>query len=221
VALSLVLIRKTASNTDQYVEIDSTDVKFNETFSLYRARQGQLASGHEIPPDLTTVSAPEEPKDNNSISVPTFTKLGEHDHGEIDLEIPTDSSEQQYGRGLRPSMPRQFLLPGTSSTNTTVLLQPLPKPVNTEFQIRDQQYANFNMNVDTNEHTAFVMACLESQRDDLTILTKELELLMGCSSMDDETLAHEHGDVNLNVPDPKSQRDIDRMPKMSYGTTNP
>ncbi len=67
------------------------------------------------------------------------------------------------------------------------------------------------MNVNENEYTEFLTACLESQRDDITLLTKELELLMECSSMNDEIGNHELGNVNLNVPDPKSQRDIDRM----------
>jgi hypothetical protein len=148
------------------------------------------------------VPAPDVPKDSNPTSVPTVSTLSEHGN---------ESSEQQYDRGLRQGLPRQFLIPGTSSTNTKVILEPLPKPVNTEFRIRDQQYTNFNMNVNANEHTVFLMACLESQRDDITLLTKELELLMGCSSMNDEIGNREFGNVNLNVPDPKSQRDIDQM----------
>jgi hypothetical protein len=50
---------------------------------------------------------------------------------------------------------------------------------------------------------------MESQRDDDALLTKELELLMGCSAIKDSILLHD--DVNLEIPDPKSQRDIDRM----------
>ncbi len=46
------LVNKTNGTNGQYDEIDSTDVKFNETFSPYRARQGQLASGNDIVPDL-------------------------------------------------------------------------------------------------------------------------------------------------------------------------
>jgi hypothetical protein len=88
--------------------------------------------------------------------------------------------------------------------------------VSPEFQIRDQQYANFNMDVTTNEHVDFLMACVESQQDDITLLTKELELLMGCSLMNDEILIQDEVNLNvpgpnLNVPDPKTQRDIDRM----------
>jgi hypothetical protein len=90
-----------------------------------------------------------------------------------------------------------------------VKLEPLPKPLNTEFQIRDQQYANLCMNMANNEHTIFPLACLESQRDEDVLLNKELELLMGCSTMKDEVPLPEP--INLNVPDPKPQRDIDRM----------
>jgi hypothetical protein len=72
------------------------------------------------------------------------------------------------------------------------------------------------MNVTANEHVTFLMACLESQRDDITLLNSELELLMSCSAPDDEIPAedspnHDHDGVNLDIPDPKSQRAIDRM----------
>jgi hypothetical protein len=65
------------------------------------------------------------------------------------------------------------------------------------------------MNVSNDEHTQFLLACLESQRNEDVLLSKELELLMGCSDMKDEAPRHEP--VNLSVPDPKSQRDIDNM----------
>ena len=74
--------------------------------------------------------------------------------------------------------------------------------------------------MNTDEQATFLMACLESQMDDTTLLTKELDLLMGCSSMEDEIIIAtmdregifigEHVDINLNVSDPKSQRDIDK-----------
>jgi hypothetical protein len=206
------LIRKTMGNINQFEEIDSADAKFNETFSPHRERQGKLASVNEIAPDLTTVPA----SDSQSLPVPSSTKQGEPEDGVIDLDSPKDPTKLQYGRGLRKATPRQFLIPGTNLNQSKIQLEPLSKPVNNEFQIRDQQYANLIMNVATNEHVTFLMACLESQRDDITLLTAELELLMGCSSTDDEipdenTPIHDQDEVNLNVPDPKSQRDIDRM----------
>jgi hypothetical protein len=103
----------------------------------------------------------------------------------------------------------QFLLPPTISKEKVAILEPLPKPISLEFQIREQQYAHLCMKVDNNEHATFIMACLESQRDDDALLTKELELVMGCSDIKDELLLHE--DINLDIPDPKSQRDIDQM----------
>ncbi len=78
-------------------------------------------------------------------------------------------------------------------------LEPLPKPQNTEFKIRDLQYANLRINVATLDHTTFLMACLESQRDDAAILNKELELLMACSAMKDDIPLEP---VNLAIPDP-------------------
>jgi hypothetical protein len=65
------------------------------------------------------------------------------------------------------------------------------------------------MNIDNNEHATFIMACLESQRDDEALLSKELELVVECLDIDDDILLHE--DINLEIPDPKSQRDIDNM----------
>jgi hypothetical protein len=50
------------------------------------------------------------------------------------------------------------------------------------------------MNIDNDENTTFIMACMESQRDDDAVLTKELELLMGCSTMKDTVFVHE--DIN-------------------------
>ena len=171
------LIRKTMGNINQFEEIDSADAKFNETFSPHRERQGKLASVNEIAPDLTTVPA----SDSQSLPVPSSTKQGEPEDGVIDLDSPKDPTKLQYGRGLRKATPRQFLIPGTNLNQSKIQLEPLSKPVNNGFQIRDQQYANLIMNVATNEHVTFLMACLESQRDDITLLTAELELLMGCS----------------------------------------
>jgi hypothetical protein len=198
------LIQKTTGKGKPYAEIDSVDAKFNETFSPHRARHGQLTSGNEIAPDLTTVPTSIMPQDS------------ELDDGVNELESHEDPTASPYGRGLRKVVPRQFLIPGTSSQISNVQLEPIPKPVNNEFQIRDQQYATLNMNVTANEHVTFLMACLEFQRDDITLLNSELGLLMSCSASDDEIPAedspnHDHDGVNLDIPDPKSQRDIDRM----------
>jgi hypothetical protein len=54
----------------------------------------------------------------------------------------------------------------------------------------------------------FLMACIESQRDEDARLNKELELLMACSAMKDNLPLEP---VNLSIPDPKSQRDINSM----------
>jgi hypothetical protein len=87
------LIRTTTGTINQFEEIDSADAKFNETFSPHRARQGKLASGNEIAPDLTTV--PES--DSNSLPVPSSSKQDEPDDGVIDLQSPKDPTELQYG----------------------------------------------------------------------------------------------------------------------------
>ena len=130
------------------------------------------------------------------------------DDDEIDTDDGSDnnddlqdvSPDRKFGRGQRKTAPRQFLLPGTGSSKQVAFLEPLPKPPNVEFQIRDMQYANLSLHGSSPDPTIFMMACLESQRDDDAILNKELELLMACSAMKDDI---PFDPVNLTTPDPK------------------
>ena len=196
----IFLVPKTASNKNECIEVDSTDVKFNETFSPCRERLGKLSPANAIDPDL---SIEIDTNDSSNDSVAT-----EDDDAEDNEETATQ--KPQYGRGKRSPVPRQFILPGTSSPKKVTFLQPLPRATNTEYNIRDQQYANLSMDITNNEHTTFLLACLESQMDDEVFLQKELELVMGCSAIKDDILLQLE-DINLEIPDPKSQRDIDRM----------
>ncbi len=154
----------------------------------------------KIDPDLTTEPTQDD-TDTDSIVDP------EEDTGVNDEEI---ANNLQFGRGMRSLVPRQFLLPGTQSTKTATVLEPLTKPQNPEYRIREHQYSNLCMDLTSHEHTTFLLACLESQRDDEALLHKELELVMGCSAIKDDILLQLE-DINLAVPDPKSQRDIDKM----------
>jgi hypothetical protein len=67
-----------------------------------------------------------------------------------------------------------------------------------------------------NDEAIFVLNCMEATLDEETILMKELELLTACAISDDTdellmpTFSNDQ-EVNLNIPDPKSQGDIDRM----------
>ncbi len=163
---------------EPYMKIDSIDAKFNETFSPCRERKGKLTSGAVLDPDLTT-----DPNDDDTqVTVNKLIRCNddldfiennqEGDNVDVAVIDPTvDATMQKYGRGKRLPVQRQFFQPGTGSGHK-VKLEPLPKPLNTEFQIRDQQYANLCMNMDNDEHTLFVLACLESQRDEEAILTK-------------------------------------------------
>ncbi len=196
----IFLVPKTTRNKNECVEVDSTDAKFNETFSPCRERHGKLSSANAIDPDLTTEPTQDD-KDTDSIVDP------EEDTGVNDEEA---TQNLQFGRGMRSLVPRQFLLPGTQSTKTMAFLEPLPKPKNTECRIREHQYANLCIDLASHEHTTFLLACLESQRDDEALLHKELELVMGCSAIKDNILLQLE-DINLAVPDPKSQRNIDKI----------
>jgi hypothetical protein len=66
------------------------------------------------------------------------------------------------------------------------------------------------------DEAIFLMNCMEASVDEETILLKELELLTACAISDDDeailmsTITTDHG-VNLNIPDPKTQNEIDRM----------
>jgi hypothetical protein len=42
--------------SNEFVEIDSKDAKFNETFSEYRERQGKITAAPFIDPDLKEIS---------------------------------------------------------------------------------------------------------------------------------------------------------------------
>ncbi len=196
----IFLVPKTSSNKNECIEVDSTDVKFNETFSPCRERLGKLSPANAIDPDLTTEP---DTKDSSDDSVAT-------EDDDIEDTEETATQKPQYGRGKRLPVPRQFLLPGTTSPAKVAFLEPLPRATNAEFKIWDQQYANLCMDITNNEHTNFLLACLESQRDDEVFLQKELELVMGCSAIKDDVLLQLE-DINLAIPDPKSQRDIDRM----------
>jgi hypothetical protein len=62
----------------------------------------------------------------------------------------------------------------------------------------------------------FVLECMEAQLGEETKLMKELELLNACLYNDDNddilmAAIKTANEVNLNIPDPRSQSDIDRM----------
>jgi hypothetical protein len=70
------------------------------------------------------------------------------------------------------------------------------------------------------DEAIFLMNCMEASVDEKTIvLLKELELLTACAISDGDeemlmpTITTDHG-VNLNIPDPKTQSEIDRMDPM-------
>ena len=71
--------------------------------------------------------------------------------------------------------------------------------------------------MDDNEDVILMLDCMEAQVDEETKLLKELELLTACAldvEQSDEIITpaimNDH-EVNLHIPDPKSQSEIDRM----------
>jgi hypothetical protein len=110
--------------------------------------------------------------------------------------------------------PRKFLLPRTG-THSNVRSSDHSKE---ELAVRKQQYSNFCLDnlMDNNKDSILILDCMEAQIDEETKLMKELELLTACALYDEtkEILTPAittDEEINLSIPDPKSQSEIDRM----------
>jgi hypothetical protein len=72
-------------------------------------------------------------------------------------------------------------------------------------------------NIVEQDEAIFILKCIEAPLDEETILLKELELLTACATYDENeevlmaNINRSTSEVNLSIPDPKSQNDIDRM----------
>ena len=189
-------------SSNKFVEIDSRDAKFNETFSDYRDRQGKLNAAQNIAADLRVETEGNRYDEKNNCN-------------DIDIEDVDDQQEQPLTRQHRKITPRQFLLPGTHSQQVQFVLPDTPPQ--TEITVRKQQYAQLCLDnvIENNEGAIFILNCMEATIDDETKLQKELELLTACALYDDCEIVlmavPDNGDINLAIPDPKSQRDIDKM----------
>jgi hypothetical protein len=188
--------------SNEFVEIDSKDAKFNETFSDYRGRQGKLMAAPFITPDLTDVS-----KDDH-----TEQQRMKNTNDKVD----DGKAEQQQYQHKRPTVPRQFLHPGTHSSDV----------LKHELDIRKQQYSTLCLdNLMDQDEAIFIMNCMEASIDEETLLMKELELLTACAINNDDgeiimpTITTDHY-VNLSVPDPKTQSEIDKMDPMDAARFN-
>jgi hypothetical protein len=184
----IFLIQKTNKLLD-FVEIDSKDAKFNETFADCRTTQGKLVRAQNIDPDLTEEK---EARDDEDECTDNNSKDDEH-------------GEHQHGRQKRIITSRKFLLQGTGTNSR-------------EINIRNQQYSNLCLDnlMEDNRDSILLLDCMEAQLDEDTILMKELELLTACTLTNEPTdvltpaITEENG-INLSIPDPKSQAEIDRM----------
>jgi hypothetical protein len=96
------------------MEVDSIDVKFNETFLPCRERKGKMASG-AMEPDLQIVPSSEQTeltenplgRFNDEIEI-IATKQGQN-NAEIEVrDSAVNPNKQQYGRGQRHPIQRQF-----------------------------------------------------------------------------------------------------------------
>jgi transposase InsO family protein len=90
-------VPKTIGNSQKCLEIDSTDVKFNETFSPCRERQGKLTPGNAVDPDLTTENVSDE------IETSGNKQDGDGDNDD-ESDLKEASTNQEYGRGKRKSI---------------------------------------------------------------------------------------------------------------------
>ena len=190
----IFLISK-SNRFDDFVEVDSKDAKFNETFSDYRGRQGKIMTAPFIDPDLKEEREINHEEIESTATTSDVTNDKHHNDKRVSWK-----DEQHHDRPKRNKTPRQFLIPGTH-----------------ELDIRRQQYSNLCLdNFMEQGEAIFLMECMEASVDEETILLKELELLTACTvnDADDEllmpTITTNQG-VNLDIPDPKSQSEIDRM----------
>ncbi len=89
--------------SNRFVEIDSKDAKFNESFSDYRGRQGKIMAAPFINPDLK-----EESEDNHKKSErmeTTSNAKNDEDHNDKGVD---QNDEHQQDRLKRHTTPRQF-----------------------------------------------------------------------------------------------------------------
>jgi hypothetical protein len=147
----IFLIQK--SNT--FIEIDSKDEKFNETFSDYRARQGKIAAAPYIGPDLKEDNYQHESNDN------TNTEEG------------NDNIKQQQERQKRKIIARQFLLPGTHSQEEI------------DIRKQQYSHLCLNNLMENDDDAIFLLNCMEAPIDEETKLMKELELLTAYAIAED------------------------------------
>ena len=183
--------------SNELVEIDSKDAKFNETFSDYRAQQGQLTRASYIDPDLK--EANEECEDSDEMK----NMIRATDKYEAAMAMQPEAGQQQQERQKRTITPRQFLLPGTNTK---------------EVNIRKLQYSTLCLDnwTGNNNDAILLLDCMEAQADDETKLMKELELMMACTLHEEPnelltSAVTNDMEINLAIPDPKSQNEIDRM----------
>jgi hypothetical protein len=125
------------------------------------------------------------------------------DKYEAAIAMQPEAAQQQQERQKRPTIPRQFLLPGTNTK---------------EINIRKLQYSTLCLDnwTGNNDDAILLLDCMEAQVDDETKLMKELELMMACSLYEEPNelltpAVTNDMEINLAIPDPKSQNEIDRM----------
>ena len=193
------------SKSNEVVEIDAKDAKFNETFADIRERKGKLTNAHYISPDLTEVTD-KDPDDQNCDGKQerNSDQLYQQPQGE------DDGNDGSNGRRRRQVTPRKFLLPGTHLNQSLT-------PPEAELNIRRQQYLNVCLdNTIADTDAIFVFDCMTAQRNTESKLTKELELLNACLYNEQPhnmllSAIMQANEVNLNIADPKSQGEIDKM----------
>ena len=125
------------------------------------------------------------------------------DKYEAAIAMQPEAAQQQQERQKRPTIPRQFLLPGTNTK---------------EINIRQLQYSTLCLDnwTGNNDDAILLLDCMEAQVDDETKLMKELELMIACSLHEEQNelltpAVTNDMEINLAIPDPKSQNEIDRM----------
>ncbi len=140
------------------MEIDSKDVKFNETLAECKERKGKRTNGRHIEPDVTNEK--EETNDETYLE-----------------KESSDEDEPQVVRPKRTTTARQFLLPGTHLNQKEI-----------EIRKEQYSNLCLEQCTIQDPEAIYIMECLGSQINKEEKLMKELELLTACTYNEEEKL---------------------------------
>ena len=209
------------------MEIDSNDALFNEMFADCRDRQGKIVTGGRVEqPDLHQIQDPDVQNCNDDSQTSRFVNLPNRfeilDDDDSDLqtteaiervETPTPATPPVViRRSSRAKGPANPFVPGTANVPMMETQATPPHPsdfnlifgpaalLNAEF-LPDGNEAEMQKRCQMELEMAALMSGMEGGNADFAFISPEAEVIR----------EHFHP-IGLDEKDPKSQKEIDRMP---------